>query len=565
MPLATPRSPRAGANFPAVIERDRIEAHVGRNAVLPAIHRFAVRHHPCQLASLVVLNVRLRGHPVCDRAVERHRSREHAANRKSRIVNARELHLERGDRDAKVLRSEATSPRPSDPHHEHAARPGAPLGEGDIRVDAHRGCRSRERRATGNCAATRDLHRGHELLDRARIDRLEGELRVVQAELVGALADCEPELAAHRPAVHGEVDVARNVIALARVPHCRCEIHGSAAARGHPRIREAKIGERERGRAQGRVQIAGRHHVPAVAVQLSVRERKGEAVKPERVRCHVDRAVRISHVGGRRIEDRCACGERAHLKYAREAVGIGEAHVRKRGLEAVEHHHALIPTGHCDDVLPRTARDRQAHEALTLRLRQRVSRRPRHPHNDAAVRHAHVAQRDPGAKASRRVPRSRRGGKEHGEIPLAPRLSVDHHRWSGDAERIDDDVFRKKIPEREAPLHQRRREEWRARAVGDGDVPQRDSAQEIPVHATDARDAVDAPVHRVHRDPSHALATNVGVRESHDRGSRQQRDGCDRDSADLQDLPHQKACPIERCSAKWFSTLESPLPSSTGL
>ena len=110
----------------------------------------------------------------------------------------------------------------------------------------------------GEQTAARHLHRGHELLDRARVDRVERELRVVQAQLSRALSHCESELALQRSALHGQIDVARDVVALALVTHCGGEIHRAATARGQVRIREAEIGERQRRRVEARVEIAGR-------------------------------------------------------------------------------------------------------------------------------------------------------------------------------------------------------------------------------------------------------------------------------------------------------------------
>jgi hypothetical protein len=281
------------------------------------------------------------------RAVQSGGTGDGSTDRKLRSRDTRESHLYGVEAEPQVVHLHATArlEHPYVPRGYQATRAIARGVEVNVGVDVHVGERARENGVAAERAARGDLEAGDELLYRRRADVVEAEIGVVQTETAFARHG-DAYLPFHRSAIQRELGARHHEVAHALGAVAHLQLRGPAARVGEGGVEPAHVGERERASAGVQVHVTRCEHVRAAQLEPRAGERSGHVAEPERVGAHAEVSLETPDLGARRRERE---GEHPKLANAEEpdgGIGIGEAYVRKRGLDLLEIHHRLIPARH---------------------------------------------------------------------------------------------------------------------------------------------------------------------------------------------------------------------------
>ncbi len=260
------------------------------------------------------------------------------------------------------------------------------------------------------------------------------------------------------------------------------------------------------------MQIARSHVVASVTTRLRPGKRRPRSLPPQRIGRELERSSQPSHVGDRRPErfgDHLQC---RNIDHAILVSRIFQSHERKQCVDVVKAGLLLITVGDLQELEPALRPQGSSNLVGALGWRD-VSRIPWGSHDEIPADYRGIGEADPCSPAGRlhsgmchRIAR-----KNSIVIPFSARLLVDHDEWSDEFHIAQIDSLAAQNSEAVVGPDLIRFDERGTRAVGDYDIVERYSVQEVSGYAADVDDAVAVVLNHAHDVAADALATPVAI------------------------------------------------------
>ena len=274
------------------------------------------------------------------------------------------------------------------------------------------------------------------------------------------------------------------------------------------------------------MQVARCHQVASVAVGSRPGKCRAHSLPPHRITGELDRSCHPAHVGDGRAERLGDHLQRRDIDQLGSVRRVCEPNERKQSVDTVEARLFLIAFGDLQN-LQSALRPESGSNFIGALGDRRGTGIPGRADGKISVDDGDVAETDPGSPT--RLLDARARNRVAGEDPLVVPFCV----CAGLPVEYDDGFYKLHIVEFELLASKRaevvpgpdlvRFDEWRASTVGDHDIVQRDSVQEISADAADVDDAVAVVLNQIHDVASHALATPIAVGDQEGGAEQQQR------------------------------------------
>ena len=272
------------------------------------------------------------------------------------------------------------------------------------------------------------------------------------------------------------------------------------------------------------MKVAGLHEVASIAARPRSGKRRAHSLPPHRIAGELDRSSQPTDVGNRRAKWLRDHLQRRDIDQATLVCRVFQPNEWKQSVDAVEARLLLITSSDLQDLEPTLRSERSANFVSALGGRQRAGV-PWRSNGDISVDYGDVAEADPRsptgllhARARHRVAR-----KDPIVIPFSARLPVEHDDRTDKLHFVEFELLAPKGADAVLGPDLVRFDEWRAGTVGDNDIVQRDSVQEVSGNAADVDDAVAVSLNQPHDIAAHALSAPVAVGDQEAGADQQQR------------------------------------------
>ena len=276
---------------------------------------------------------------------------------------------------------------------------------------------------------------------------------------------------------------------------------------------------------QSQVHVAVVDVVASVATGARPRERDAHAFPPHRVTRELDRPRETSHVSNRWAEWLGDHLQGRDIDQPGLVRGVFKPDEREQPVDVMKARFVLIALGHLNDLEPAFGSERAPYRGAPLRERELGIRLPRRAHRDISVEDGDIAEADPGSPAG--FFDTGAGNRITGEnavvVPLSARLLVDHDDRPHQTHFAEVDFLAAQSAETVSRPDLVGFDEGSASAIGNDDIVQRESVEEIPGDAADVDDPVTVLLEDADDVAANALAAEVAIGEQEGDADQQHR------------------------------------------
>ena len=348
----------------------------------------------------------------------------------------------------------------------------------------------------------------------------EAQIRVAIGDRVG---NSRLDLTSHVRPRQSDVHVASEVHALAAGP-VEAEIELARPRLGKVYPRPADVGRIHWIAVESQVEIAVGDVVNAVAARFRSGKRDARSLEPQRIAREIEYSSQAAYVRHRWTERRRNHLERRDVDLAIPVRWIFQSHQRENSVDAVKREFFLVAVRHFENLQPLLGTERAANRVLLLGGALVRIGLPRRAHQQIALNHGDVAETNPRSPAGLARTRGRRRVTRENPvvIPFSARRLVEHDNRPYQFHFIEVDLLAAQRAQAVARPHLVDFDEGCVRAVGDDDVVQGESAQQIAGDSADVHQAVTVSLDQAFDITADALAAPVGVGDEQDSAEQKQ-------------------------------------------